>query len=54
MLDWLGTGETKRGAGMIRRAVETVLSHPDHRTMDLGGKLMTTELAELNIGNLES
>jgi 3-isopropylmalate dehydrogenase len=53
MLDWLGTEETKRGAGMIRRAVENVLSHPDHRTTDLGGKLATAEMAELIIGKLE-
>jgi 3-isopropylmalate dehydrogenase len=37
MLEWLGTEETRRGARMIRRAVEKVLSHPDHRTADLGG-----------------
>jgi 3-isopropylmalate dehydrogenase len=54
MLEWLGTEETRRGARMIRRAVEKVLSHPDHRTADLGGKLSTTELAELVIGNLEN
>jgi 3-isopropylmalate dehydrogenase len=54
MLDWLGTEETRRGAAMIRRAVETVLSNPDHRTLDLGGRLTTTELTELIIGNLEN
>jgi len=54
MLDWLGTEQTQRGAATIRRAVENVLSHPDHCTMDLGGKLTTTELADLIIGHLEN
>jgi 3-isopropylmalate dehydrogenase len=54
MLDWFDTAETQRGAGMIRRAVERVLNHPDHRTAELGGKLTTTELAELVVGNLEN
>ena len=47
MLDWLGTEETKRGAAMIRSAVETVLSHPDHRTVDLGGRLSTRAMGDL-------
>jgi len=46
MLDWLGTEETRRGAGMIRRAVENVLSHSDHRTMDLGGNLSTRAMGD--------
>ena len=46
MLDWLGTEETKRGAEMIRRAVETVLSDPDHRTADLGGHLSTRAMGD--------
>lgn len=46
MLDWLGTEESKRGAAMIRRAVETVLSNPDHRTADLGGHLSTRAMGD--------
>jgi 3-isopropylmalate dehydrogenase len=46
MLDWLGTEETKRGAEMIRRAVETVLSNPDNRTTDLGGHLSTRAMGD--------
>jgi 3-isopropylmalate dehydrogenase len=46
MLDWLGTEETKRGAAMIRRAVETALSNPDHRTADLGGCLSTRAMGD--------
>jgi isocitrate/isopropylmalate dehydrogenase len=46
MLDCLGTEETKRGAALIRRAVETVLSNPDHRTADLGGHLSTRAMGE--------
>jgi 3-isopropylmalate dehydrogenase len=52
MLDWLGTEETRRGAVMIRRAVETVLSHPDHRTLDLGGHLSTRAMADLILEQL--
>jgi isocitrate/isopropylmalate dehydrogenase len=29
---------------MIRRAVEKVLSDPAHRTVDLGGKMSTTDM----------
>lgn len=48
MLRWLG--ETKsdpaatRAAESIEAAVEKVLSNPDNRTVDLGGKLSTTEM----------
>jgi 3-isopropylmalate dehydrogenase len=52
MLDWLAHPETKRGAEIIRRAVEIVLSNPDHRTSDLGGKLSTSALGDLLIKNL--
>lgn len=52
MLDWLNTLETRKGAAMIRRAVETVLADPTHRTPDLGGKLSTREMGELVITTL--
>jgi 3-isopropylmalate dehydrogenase len=44
MLDWFNHGETRRGAGLIRRAVERVMSDPCNRTADLGGRLSTTEM----------
>ncbi len=47
MLDWLGDEETRRGADMIRRAVETVYSSPENRTPDMGGSLSTTAMGEL-------
>lgn len=47
MLDWLGHPETRRGARLIEAAVETVLSDPAHRTVDLGGNLGTAEITQL-------
>jgi 3-isopropylmalate dehydrogenase len=52
MLEWLAHPETKRGAEMIRRAVETVLSHPENRTSDLGGTLSTSAMGDLVVKNL--
>jgi 3-isopropylmalate dehydrogenase len=46
MLEWLDYPETKRGAEMIRRAVETVLADPVNRTPDLGGRLTTTQMGD--------
>jgi 3-isopropylmalate dehydrogenase len=46
MLEWLDSAETRRGAAMIRRAVERVLADPENRTPDLGGTLTTTRMAE--------
>jgi 3-isopropylmalate dehydrogenase len=46
MLDWLGAPEAARGAGLIRSAVEKVLSDPACRTPDLGGRLKTRELSD--------
>jgi 3-isopropylmalate dehydrogenase len=46
MLDWLNNAETRRGAQLIRHAVERVLSDPANRTADLGGQLSTTEMGE--------
>lgn len=53
MLDWLGHAETLRGAQIIQRAVESVLSDPAHRTTDLGGKLGTAEITRLVIERLQ-
>ncbi len=44
MLDWLDHPDTRRGAAMIRAAVERVLSDPSQRTPDLGGTLGTAEM----------
>jgi 3-isopropylmalate dehydrogenase len=44
MLDWFNHVETRRGAGLIRRAVERVMSDSCNRTADLGGRLSTTEM----------
>jgi 3-isopropylmalate dehydrogenase len=52
MLDWLAHPETKGGAEIIRRAVETVLSDPEHRTSDLGGKLSTSAMGDLVVRHL--
>ena len=46
MLDWLDHPEARRGAGIIRSAVETVLSRPENRTADLGGRTTTREMGE--------
>jgi 3-isopropylmalate dehydrogenase len=52
MLEWLKHPEAVRGAERIRRAVETVLSDPTHRTPDLGGRCTTAEMADLIIAQL--
>ncbi len=44
MLDWLGSVETRRGANLIRHAVEEVLANPENRTHDIGGQLSTPEM----------
>ncbi len=54
MLDWLAHPETKRGAKIIRRAVEIVLGNPEHRTSDLGGKLSTSALGDLVVTHLSN
>lgn len=46
MLDWFNHPETRRGAHLIRRAVEQVMSDPFNRTADLGGNLSTTEMGD--------
>jgi len=54
MLEWFDHPETKRGAEMIRRAVETVLSHPENRTSDLGGTLSTRAMGDLVVNQLST
>lgn len=44
MLDWLGHADARRGAAIVRRAVESVLANPENRTHDLGGDLSTQEM----------
>jgi len=44
MLEWLDTPESRTGAGMIRRAVETVFEDRKMRTHDMGGVLSTAEM----------
>ena len=46
MLDWFNHNETRRGANLIRRAVECVMSDQCNRTADLGGQLSTTEMGD--------
>ena len=46
MLEWIDNDDCRRGGGMIRTAVETVLSDPAHRTADLGGRCSTEELGK--------
>jgi 3-isopropylmalate dehydrogenase len=47
MLEWLGNPETIRGARLIERAVERVMSDPAHRTADLGGTTSTAAMGDL-------
>ncbi len=47
MLQWLGDAETLRGAALVRRAVENVLADPSHRTLDLKGRMTTSEMGGL-------
>jgi len=52
MLEWFEHPQTLRGAEMIRRAVEKVLSDPANRTSDLGGKISTREMGDLVVASL--
>ncbi len=47
MLEWLATPDTVRGARLIERAVESVLSDPAHCTADLGGQVSTAQMGDL-------
>ena len=46
MLEWLDHPETRRGAGLIYRAVERIFADPSQRTRDLGGALSTVEMGD--------
>ncbi len=56
MLDWFDTEETRRGAAMIYRAVETVFQTPEHRTRDLArdpqSSLTTQQMGDLIAGRI--
>ncbi len=54
MLDWFGTEQTRRGASMIRGAVERVLQNPAHRTRDLGGQMSTSQMGDAVLRTLEA
>jgi len=54
MLEWLNDAKTRRGAGLIRAAVERVLGNPAHRTTDLGGTLTTRQMGDLVVSHLAS
>jgi len=46
MLEWFDPLETRRGAAMIRNAVERVFARPQERTPDLGGRLTTAQMGD--------
>jgi 3-isopropylmalate dehydrogenase len=46
LLDWLPDESIRRGASIVNRAVEQVLSNPARRTRDLGGTLSTREMGD--------
>jgi len=52
MLEWFDHPETKRGAELIRAAVEKVMSNPLNRTADLGGNVSTRQMGDLVVSNL--
>jgi 3-isopropylmalate dehydrogenase len=52
MLEWFGHPETRRGADLIRHAVQTVFADPSQRTPDMGGRLSTQELTDRIIAAL--
>ena len=54
MLEWLDTAETRRGAQMIRAAVERVYRDPGRRTRELGGELSTSQMGDSIVAALES
>jgi len=54
MLEWLDTAETRRGAQMIRAAVERVYQDPACRTRELGGELATSQMGDRIVAALES
>jgi len=46
MLEWLDHPQTRQGADRLRQAVQNVLSDPDCRTPDMGGRLSTSEFTQ--------
>ncbi len=52
LLDWLGHEQTRAAAKKIQAAVTKVLSDPERRTPDMGGKLSTQALGDLVIAEL--
>ncbi len=46
MLDWLDHPQTRRGAAALQNAVAAVLSDPQKRTPDMGGKHSTAEMTD--------
>ena len=54
MLDWFDQPETRRGAEIIRCAVEQVMSDPVNRTADLGGQLSTKEMGDRVVARCRS
>lgn len=46
MLDWLGHPETLQAAADLKTAIAEVLTDPDARTADMGGKLGTVEITD--------
>ncbi len=54
MLDWLDHDQTRLAAAGIHRAVEAVLADPSQRTPDVGGKLTTTQMADLVIQAIDA
>lgn len=52
MLEWLGTADTRAGAGMIRGAVREVFADPAARTRDMGSGLTTRQMTGLIVSAL--
>jgi len=52
MLEWLESGETRRGARMVYRAVERFCENPSRATPDLGGTWTTQQVGEWVASNL--
>lgn len=46
MLEWLDTPATKRGGKAIQESVAKILSDPEFRTSDLGGKVTTKQMGD--------
>jgi 3-isopropylmalate dehydrogenase len=47
MLDWLDHPQTKQAARWLDAAIAAVLSDPENRTPDMGGKMSTEQLTDL-------